>query len=149
MVGVIVVSHGSLAQSLLEAVSMILGDQAQVRAISLNIGEGLDDVRERIEEAVAEVDKGAGYVILADLQGGTPANAACLLSRFQGLRLVSGVNLPMLLAMFTARQTLSAEELVDLAVKSGRQGIQDLGAELRLRLRCSPGTTSPNSSEPT
>ncbi|QUL99354.1 MAG: PTS sugar transporter subunit IIA [Candidatus Fermentithermobacillus carboniphilus] len=143
VVGLVIVSHGRLAESLLEAAFMILGEQRQVKAVGLQVGEGLSDMQQKIQEAIQCVDEGDGFIIFADLQGGTPGNAACLLAGLSGFHLVTGVNLAMLLEVFTARAGASAQELVDIAINAGRASIQDLGSEVKSRLQTSPTLGTP------
>lgn len=135
VVGLVIVSHGALAKGLLDAAQMILGGQEQIEAIGLAPHEGLSDLSETIAEAIARVNRGDGYLLIADLNGGTPCNASGLLIHVPGFHLVSGANLPMLLEVLMARSTLSANELAVVALEAGKNGVQNVGEEIRRRLK--------------
>src|ERR1051326_1029871 len=95
MVGVILAAHGPLPKALLDSVGMIMGELPQVSSVSLMPGDSLEGLVERLRSAVNEVNTDQGVLILLDLFGGTPANAAALLSQqMPGVQAVSGVNLP-------------------------------------------------------
>lgn len=132
MVGVVVAAHGSLARSLVEAAAAIVGELPGLLAVDLLPNEGLDDARGKIEAAVARVDEGSGVVVLADLFGGTPSNCCLTLLEAEGREVVTGVNLPMLLRLASARQRLatSAELAADL-VAYGQKNIVDVRGMLR------------------
>lgn len=131
MVGIVVASHGRLAQALVDAAFMILGKQPQVEAVGLEPGHGLSDMREELERAVERVDTGDGFLIMADLRGGTPCNAGGLLVNRPGFHLVTGANLAMLLEVLLNRHSASADRLADLAVLAGRSGVDNVGAQLK------------------
>ena len=132
MVGVVLAAHGPLPKALLESVGMIMGDLPQVTSVSLMPGDSLEGLVERLQSAVNEVNTDQGVLILLDLFGGTPANAAALLSQqMSGVQAVSGVNLPMLLETLLARmgtETISVEALAQTASAAGRDGVVNIVA---------------------
>lgn len=99
MNSVLLVTHGRLAQELLAAAETIAGVRPHIRALSLDWNEGIDAARQRIAEAVAELDRGEGVLILTDMFGSTPSNAAIALSVPGRVEVVTGVNLPMIVRM--------------------------------------------------
>lgn len=132
MVGMVLAAHGPLPKALLESVGMIMGDLPQVTSVSLMPGDSLEGLVDRLQFAVNEVNTDQGVLILLDLFGGTPANAAALLSQqMTGVQAVSGVNLPMLLETFLARMgtdAVSAEALAQTASAAGRDGVVNIVA---------------------
>lgn len=128
MIGIVVAAHGPLPEALLESAKMILGDTEQVAPLSLMPDDNLEGLVERMESTVEEVNTGGGVLILLDLFGGTPSNAATLLTQqMEDVHAVSGVNVPMLLETLMARKSINeAAELAESAANSGSQGIVNL-----------------------
>ncbi|WAH36030.1 PTS sugar transporter subunit IIA [Alicyclobacillus dauci] len=125
MVSVILVSHASLASGFLDASAMIVGPQSQFESISFDHDSNLDTLFDSMWTRAQALDDGDGVLILADLLGGSPANTAAKLVSEQ-VRLVTGMNLPMLLDVLVNRQTKSLSELARLAVESGAAGVIDI-----------------------
>jgi PTS system mannose-specific IIA component len=102
MIGVVIATHGRLAEETLACAQGIVGPIAQARAVSVASSIPLDAAREAIAGAIREVDAGDGVLVLTDMLGGTPANLAL---GFLGDRVevITGVNLPMLLKLSTCR----------------------------------------------
>lgn len=99
MTAVLLVTHGRLAQEFLAAAETIAGVRPDIRALSLDWNEGIDAARQRIAQAVVELDRGEGVLILTDMYGSTPSNAAISLSVPGRIEVVTGVNLPMVVRM--------------------------------------------------
>ena len=124
MIGVVVASHGGLCRELLITAEMILGPAAQTAAAPLATGVSLQDFAAQLRQVVAAVQQEAGVLLLADLAGGTPCNVAAVLAvQSEGLRVVAGVNLPMLLEVLSRREGVSLEELSGIAATAGQGGI--------------------------
>ena len=123
MIGILIVAHGALGQSLVDAVTHVLGarpPQFGVLAVSAD-----DDPLELLPKARAEVsalDTGDGVAVLADLYGATPCNLATKLARPGRVEVIAGVNLPMLVRAFTYR-TRGMETLVKKAISGGCEGV--------------------------
>lgn len=123
MIGVVIITHGSLAGALLSTSELIMGKQEQVAAVAFESGEAVVDLQARTSQAVQKVNRNQGVLILVDLLGGSPYNAAAMLAMQQnGIEVVTGVNLPMLFEVLPAR-FCEMTKLVDLAVMGGRSGI--------------------------
>lgn len=105
MIGLILVSHGRLADALLETASEIVGPFERARALAVSRSESLSDIEERIRAAIRQVDGGDGVLILADMFGGTAANVSLQLVGRHHVEVVTGANLPMLLKVATALDT--------------------------------------------
>lgn len=99
MIGVVVVTQGRLADELLSAAETITGSLAHFRAVSLEWDGGIDEAVRRIGVAVRELDRGDGVLVLTDMFGSTPSNAALAVARSGGVEVVTGVNLPMVLRL--------------------------------------------------
>jgi mannose/fructose-specific phosphotransferase system component IIA len=85
-------------------------------------------------DGIDRLDTSQGVVVLVDLFGGTPCNAAALGARERLFPIVSGANLPMLLEILLNRECgLSVEELVDLTLEAGRASIVDVSAKLKIK----------------
>ena len=98
MIGVVVVTHGQLATELLNAAETIVGDLPRFAAVSIGWHEDTGDAREEIAEAVKRVMQDGGVLILTDMFGGTPSNLA-MSFRGDGVEVITGVNLPMLIKL--------------------------------------------------
>lgn len=133
MVGILVASHGALAQGLLDSASMIMGTPDLVKAESLQPGDGAEEFRARMQRAISELDQGDGVLVLTDLFGATPSNSALyLLANRLGNRVevLTGVNLPMLLEAIMQRE-LPLNELAEAVLDSARSGIVNAGKVMR------------------
>jgi len=124
MIGVLVVTHGRLSEELLAAAGVIAGDLEGFRSLALDWSEGIEGARRKIADAVDEMDQGDGVLILTDMYGDTPSNAALSLKDGRSVEIVSGVNLPMVvrLACSSAGGRSLAETARWLEIK-GRRSI--------------------------
>jgi PTS system mannose-specific IIA component len=104
MIGLVLTTHGSLGEALILSMNVILGEQPQVEALSLQVEDDIEEANRRLREAVQKVDSGDGALILTDMLGGTPSNLSLALLSQPGIEVISGVNLPMLLKATQARQ---------------------------------------------
>jgi PTS system mannose-specific IIA component len=101
MVGVVVATHGRLAEELIRTAELVCGPLERCKAVSVG-GSEVEDARAQLAEAIREVDSGEGVLVLTDMFGGTPANLA-LTFLDERLEVVTGVNLPMLMKLSTCR----------------------------------------------
>ncbi|MCA1826060.1 MAG: PTS fructose transporter subunit IIA [Myxococcales bacterium] len=97
MIGVVVATHGNLAQEMIRTAEAVVGKLLQVAAVSVVASKA--DVRAGIEEAIRSVDTGDGVVLLTDLLGGSPTNLCLSFLNERKVEVVTGVNLPMLLKL--------------------------------------------------
>ncbi len=133
MIGIVLVSHGPLAEGLKGAAEMIVGPQQRFLTVSMGAAADLDDVRAQIEDAASKVAGSEGLedvLVLADLMGGSPSNA-CAYMASTGTSVVCGVNLPMLLEVLMNRDDMSADALAEFALHAGKDGIISLTQVLR------------------
>jgi len=123
MIGVLIVAHAALAESLAGAVSHVLGTRPpQFAAFPVAPDDDPALLLPKARAAVASVDTGEGVVILSDLYGATPCNLAMKLAQPGRVELIAGVSLPMLVRTFTYR-TRGLETLVKKAVSGGCEGV--------------------------
>lgn len=124
MLGIVLVTHGKLGEALLEAAEVIVGPIEAARALTLHPSDQVEALRERMTKAIAEVDSGDGTLILTDMFGGTPANIGLSFLNEREVEVVTGVNLPMLLKLNTARtESLALEEAAKLITAYGQKNI--------------------------
>jgi len=130
-VGLILVAHGPLAHALLESAETIIGIQSNTSALSLDMDDSLENLTKEIERAIAKTDRGAGVLLLVDLLGGTPCNAAALAMNAHQVEVVTGMNLGMVLEVLSQRRGKTLKELAHLAVRAGRDGVVNVRSRLQ------------------
>ena len=133
MVGIILASHGEFAKGILQSGSMIFGEQEDVAAVTLMPSEGPDDIRAKMEKAIASFSNQDEVLILADLWGGTPFNQANSLfeKHKDKWAIVSGLNLPMLIEAYGARLSMeTAHEIAAYILSPAREGVKVRPEEL-------------------
>ncbi len=122
MIGLVVVGHGDFPSALLRAADSVLSGATQMRAVALQPEGDPGHLSEEIEKAVKDVDTGEGVIILTDMMGGTPTNAALAMLNHPGVEVVTGVNLPMLLKVpFLKGKTTG--EAASFLVEYGRRNL--------------------------
>ena len=127
MLGIVIVTHGDLAQGLLQAARMIMGEVPGTSAVALQEEQGIESLQGEIEKALAGVDQGDGVLILVDLVGASPFNVSSQLAAArEDVEVVTGVNLPMLLETALQRDSQSFDELIETALDAGRASIHTL-----------------------
>ncbi len=127
MVGIILASHGKFAEGIFQSGSMIFGDQANVKACTLMPSEGPDDIRRKMEEAIAGFENQDEVLFLVDLWGGTPFNqASALLNGHEDKwAIVTGLNLPMLIETYASGMSMeTAHEIATHVTEVARDGVK-------------------------
>ena len=123
MIGIVLVTHGRLAEEFLWAAEHVVGKQTHAEAICIAPDDDIEQRRAEIEAAVSRVDQGKGVVLLTDMFGGTPSNLAISLMGKPGIEVVAGVNLPMLIKLATLRNGMNVHDAVNAAQEAGRKYI--------------------------
>jgi PTS system mannose-specific IIA component len=137
MVGLVVATHGRLAEELLRTAEGIVGRLDRCEALSIGAGASMEEARARLGDAIVRMNSGDGVLVLTDMFGGTPANLA-LTFLDEGIEVVTGVNLPMILKLATARaDALSAHAAAELIAGYGQKNITLASELLRTRARTS------------
>jgi len=125
MVGLVIATHGHLADELVHTAEQIVGELPAVATVSIQPGTSPEEIRDQMRGAVRTVDTGDGVIVLADLFGGTPCNQSLTLCRQCKLEVVTGVNLPMLLKANSLRADESMH-LSDMALALATYGQKNI-----------------------
>lgn len=124
MTGLIIATHGSLAEALLQACTSIIGPPAAARSLAIGPEDAVEEVRSRLAAAIDDIDRdGDGVLIMTDMFGGTPANLSLAFLNPGRVEVLTGVNLPMVLKFFNLPEGLSLGERAALLKAYGQQGI--------------------------
>lgn len=130
MTGLVVVTHAGLATSLIAAVRMITGTTDFSEAVELHADDPADGLVARIGEALERVGSD-NAVIMTDMFGGTPSNAAMSFLKEGKVEVVTGVNLPMMVEYFSRRERMTLEELCGSLQRCGRESVIVAGEFLK------------------
>ena len=122
MIGLVLVTHGRLAEELRLAMEHVVGPQRAVATVCIGPEDDMEGRRTDIRESIGAVDQGDGVVLLTDILGGTPSNLALSLSNGR-VKVIAGVNLPMLVKLAKIRGSEPLSEAVDHAAQAGRKYI--------------------------
>lgn len=123
MIGLILVTHGRLADYFVEAMEHVVGGQQDIASICIGPSDDMEQRRQEIADAIVRVDSGNGAIILTDLFGGTPSNLAISLLDAGRVEVIAGINLPMLIRLAGARKAMTVTEAVQAAQAAGRNYI--------------------------
>ena len=123
MIGLVLVTHGRLAEEFVVAMEHVVGKQERIATISIGPEDDMEGRRSDIAAAITEVDAGRGVIVLTDLFGGTPSNLAISLMEAGRVEGIAGINLPMLIRLGGARKTMKVTEAVAAAREAGRKYI--------------------------
>jgi PTS system mannose-specific IIA component len=123
MIGLVLVTHGRLAEELRAAMEHVVGPQSGVATVCIFPDDKLEDRRADIRAAVDQVDAGDGVVVLTDILGGTPSNLAIALCDHRRVEAIAGVNLPLLVKLAKIRGSEPLAEAVAHATAAGRKYI--------------------------
>ena len=123
MIGMILVTHGRLAEEFVHAMEHVVGEQPDVATVCIGPNDHMEARRREIASAIKRVDTGAGAVILSDLFGGTPSNLAISLLKTGKTEVIAGINLPMLIRLAGARKSMELPAAVAAARDAGRNYI--------------------------
>jgi PTS system mannose-specific IIA component len=123
MVGILIVTHGKLAQELVETTKVIVGKNTDfIVPITVDWNDDTADIQKTIASAVAKVDQGNGVLILTDMFGGTPSNIS-LSFLSEKVEIITGVNLPMLIKIVNVGDKYTLKELSQLITDQGKKSI--------------------------
>jgi PTS system mannose-specific IIA component len=129
MVGLLIITHSHLAKELLEAARFIIGSVEAAECISIETAKDSKKLRNIIKSKIKSLDQGKGVLILVDMFGGTPSNLALSFLQKDSAEVVTGVNLPMVLAIAHNRKGKSLAQVADIAKSAGKRSIS-LASEL-------------------
>jgi PTS system mannose-specific IIA component len=123
MIGLVLVTHGRLADEFVTAMEHVVGKQQQVATVAIGPEDDMEARREDIAGAIRNVDAGRGVIVLTDLFGGTPSNLAISLMERGRIEVIAGINLPMLIRLESARKAMKVVDAVAAAREAGRKYI--------------------------
>ena len=123
MIGVVLVTHGQLAEEFRHAVEHVVGPQEQMEAVAIGADDDIEQRRRDIIAAVAKVETGSGVIVLTDMFGGTPSNLAISVMETGRVEVVAGMNLPMLIKLSSVRKGDDIAAAVEQAQTAGRKYI--------------------------
>lgn len=124
MIGLVLVTHGRLADEFAAALSHVLGPQKGVATVCVGPSDDTHVCQQRIVDAVKLVNDGDGVVILTDLFGGTPSNLALSVMDSTGAEVIAGVNLPLLIKLAELRDSTTLRSAVAAAREAGQKYIK-------------------------
>ncbi|MBL0934568.1 MAG: PTS sugar transporter subunit IIA [Rhizobiaceae bacterium] len=123
MIGIVLVTHGRLADEFRSAVQHVVGHQDQLETVSIEAEDDMEQRRLDIVEAVRRADSGTGVVVLTDMFGGTPSNLAISVMEPGKVEVIAGVNLPMLIKLTSVRKGDDMVRALEEAQNAGRKYI--------------------------
>jgi PTS system mannose-specific IIA component len=123
MIGLVLVTHGSLARAFVAALEHVVGPQKDVATVCIEAEDDMEARRQEILDAVRAVNTGSGVVLMTDMFGGTPSNLAMSVMKDTGVEVVTGVNLPMLIKFASLRDSTALAALVVAIQEAGRKYI--------------------------
>jgi PTS system mannose-specific IIA component len=123
MIGMVLVTHGRLAEEMIAALEHVVGAQEQVAPVCIGPDDDMEERRAEILDRVKATDTGEGVVILTDMFGGTPSNLAISVIERANVEVIAGVNLPMLIKLASVRGEQPLADAVSSAQEAGRKYI--------------------------
>ena len=136
MKGIVITSHGPMAQGILETSKLFFGEQPQMQACCLSAEDSPDDFVEVLKKAISEVDTGDGVFVFCDMLFGSPCNCMARVVAedldSDKIQVVTGVNLAMILQILSVRE--NSDPTVEELVNAGKDGVADLKAMLKANL---------------
>lgn len=123
MIGLVIVTHGRLAEEFALAMEHVVGPQTAVGCVCIAADDDMEQRRRDIVEACARVNGGQGVILLTDMFGGTPSNLAISVMAQTGGEVIAGLNLPMLIKLASVRTREPMSVCVQAAQEAGRKYI--------------------------
>jgi PTS system mannose-specific IIA component len=124
MVGALVVTHGNLAQELVQAAKKIVGEASSLLAVPIDWDDDVAQAQDAIGGALKQVDQGSGVLILTDMFGGTPTNISLTFLEPGRVEIITGINLPMLIKFLNLREQLELDGVAEQLKAKGQRSIQ-------------------------
>jgi PTS system mannose-specific IIA component len=123
MIGLVLVTHGKLAEEFRHALEHVVGPQKSFETVSIGPEDDMDQRRQDIVEAVSRAETGHGVIILTDMFGGTPSNLSISVMDNGRIEVIAGVNLPMLIKLASVRSENDMERALAEGQEAGRKYI--------------------------
>ena len=123
MIGLVIVTHGRLADELIAALEHVVGAQQAIKGINIGPEDNMELRRQDIIDAVTDADQGQGVIVCTDMFGGTPSNLAISIMDKGPIEVIAGVNLPMLIKLAEARSRADLDSLARMGEDAGKRYI--------------------------
>ncbi|MGD2030344.1 MAG: PTS sugar transporter subunit IIA [Desulfobacterales bacterium] len=124
MIGIVIVTHSQLGDALIDAAEFILGNRPDTMVpVSIDLKENVDKLREKIAEAIKQVDNKKGVLIFTDMFGGTPSNLSYSFLEEGKVEVISGVNLPILIKAVDIQKDMELNDLAQELEAFGKKSI--------------------------
>ncbi len=123
MIGGVIVSHGKLAEEILNALTIIIGEAVNIEAISIGWYDDVEESKKKINKSLKNVDQKNGAVIFTDMFGGTASNLSFSFLKNDQVEIITGVNLPMLIKFVSLQRSNNLKEVVKKVVEQGKKNI--------------------------
>lgn len=134
MIGILIVSHGTLGESLIHCASHVMGKRPlYLRQLGVTVHDDPEAILPQARDLIRFLDTGKGVLVLTDIFGATPSNIACKLLETGRVEGVAGVNLPMLIRALSYREKLSLTDLIQKTLSGGTEGVMPMPVD-----RCAP-----------
>ncbi|MDI6845458.1 MAG: hypothetical protein QME28_04900 [Candidatus Saccharicenans sp.] len=133
MIGGVIVTHGRLAEELLNALMIILGEAPNIEPVSIGWYDDVEESKKKISQSIKKVDQKNGVIIFTDLFGGTPSNLSFSFMAENKIEIITGVNLPMLIKFVSLQRSNNLREVARKVVEQGRKNIHLASALLNSR----------------
>jgi len=122
---VLIITHGNFGKGLLNGIEVIMGKQENVLALGLNLGDNIEVVRKEVEKIIKEkLQEDKEIIIVVDLFGGSPFNIALSMMKEYDVKVITGINMPMLVELLTSINVYDTTELLENISKIGKDGIK-------------------------
>lgn len=122
---VLIITHGSFGKGLLDGIEVIMGKQENIQVLGLNLGDNIEILKSEVEKIVREKQKENKEVIIAvDLFGGSPFNIALYVMKNYDVKVITGINMPMLIELLSSINMYDIDELLKNIHKSAVDGIK-------------------------
>lgn len=123
MIGGIIISHGKLAEELLNALTIILGEVVNMEAISIGWYDDVEESKKKVNQSLKRVNQKNGVVLFTDMFGGTPSNLSFSFLKDNQVEIITGVNLPMLIKFVSLQRSNNIKEVAKKVVEQGKKNI--------------------------
>jgi mannose PTS system EIIA component len=133
MIGGVIVSHGKLAEEILNALTIIIGEAVNIEAISIGWYDDVEESKRKINESIKRVDQKSGVLIFTDMFGGTPSNLSFSFLKDGQIEIITGVNLPMLIKFVSLQRSCNLKDVAKKVVEQGKKNIHLASALLKTK----------------
>ena len=124
MIGILLVTHEQIGTALIDAAEFIVGSRPEaVTAVSINLNEDAEKLREKIAKGIETVYHPRGVLILTDMFGGTPSNLSYSFLEEGRLEVLTGANLPILIKAIDTRKDMDLSEMAKTLENYGKKSI--------------------------